>query len=229
MADIFFALGTIHLSTYLKTFKVGDIVDIKVGLFILHVSILTQQPQKRQSVSKIIWHLICHLRVSFWWILKQSEDLIFSILFCLFVVYCEKQNNVLKCFVDIYLFNWLKTTIHALYLSVNVLSTKEPIENTIFTSPTGYKTTFLCTVQSSEPHKDLAVCRAREVKLYFSVDFKTLSIGLCLGIEPVTFLSAAKCSTNKASAAMGNMIHAYGSDTCRCFSLVLYICLEMYP
>lgn len=44
MADFFFALGTIHLSTYLKTFKVGDIVDIKVGLFILHVSILTQQP-----------------------------------------------------------------------------------------------------------------------------------------------------------------------------------------
>ena len=42
MADIFFALGTIHLSTYLKTFKVGDIVDIKVGLFILHLSILTQ-------------------------------------------------------------------------------------------------------------------------------------------------------------------------------------------
>ena len=33
MADFFFALGTIHLSTYLKTFKVGDIVDIKVGLF----------------------------------------------------------------------------------------------------------------------------------------------------------------------------------------------------
>ena len=44
MADIFFVLGTIHLSTYLKTFKVGDIVDIKVGFFILHVSILTQQP-----------------------------------------------------------------------------------------------------------------------------------------------------------------------------------------
>ena len=43
MADFFFALGTIHLSTYLKTFKVGDIVDIKVGLF-LHFSILTQQP-----------------------------------------------------------------------------------------------------------------------------------------------------------------------------------------
>ena len=44
MADFFFALGTIHLSTYLKTFKVGDIVDIKVGLFFLHFSILTQQP-----------------------------------------------------------------------------------------------------------------------------------------------------------------------------------------
>ena len=46
MAKFFFALGTIHLSTYLKTYKVGDIVDIKVGLFILHVSILTQGARK---------------------------------------------------------------------------------------------------------------------------------------------------------------------------------------
>ena len=46
MANFFFALGTIHLSTYLKTYKVGDIVDIKVGLFILHVSILTQGARK---------------------------------------------------------------------------------------------------------------------------------------------------------------------------------------
>ena len=112
----------------------------------IQILILGFKGLKKESVSKIIWHFICHLPVSFWWILKQSEDLIFSILFCLFVVYCEKQNNVSKCFVDIYLFNWLKTTIHALYLSVNVLSAKEPIENTIFTSPTGYKTTFLCTV-----------------------------------------------------------------------------------
>lgn len=52
MADFFFPLGTIHLSTYLKTFKVGDIVDIKVGLFILHVSILTQQPLKKSLCLK---------------------------------------------------------------------------------------------------------------------------------------------------------------------------------
>ena len=44
MADFFFALGVIHLSTYLKAYKVGDIVDVKVGLIILHFSILTQQP-----------------------------------------------------------------------------------------------------------------------------------------------------------------------------------------
>ena len=68
------------------------------------------------------------------------------------------------------------------------------IEDTIFTSPTGDRTAILCGL----PHEGLAVCRAKAVPSFLSY-FKTLSIGLALGIEPPTFHSAVKRSADWAT------------------------------
>ena len=53
---------------------------------------------------------------------------------------------------------------------------------------------------SSEPHEGLATCSAKGVP-YFLSYFKALSIGLAPGIEPATFRSALKCSTDWATLA----------------------------
>ena len=53
---------------------------------------------------------------------------------------------------------------------------------------------------SSEPHEGLATCSAKGVP-YFLSYFKALSIGLAPGIEPVTFRSALKHSTDLANPA----------------------------
>ena len=54
--------------------------------------------------------------------------------------------------------------------------------------------------RSSEPHEGLATCSAKEVPSFRSY-FKTLSIGLAPGIEPATFRSALKRSTDWANPA----------------------------
>ena len=53
---------------------------------------------------------------------------------------------------------------------------------------------------SSEPRKLLAIYRTEVVPSFLSY-FKTLSIGLIPGIEPMTCSSAVKCSTDWASPA----------------------------
>ena len=63
---------------------------------------------------------------------------------------------------------------NALYLSINVFSTKVLIGDTIFTSPT---------------------CIAKGAPSFLSY-FKTLSIGPAPGIEPATSRSAVKRSTD---------------------------------
>ena len=85
------------------------------------------------------------------------------------------------------------------YLSVNVFSSKVLIESTIVMSPTGRELHFTC-MWSSEPCKDLAICRAKEVPSFLSY-FKTLSVGLLLEIKPTTSHSAVKFCTDWANPA----------------------------
>ena len=80
---------------------------------------------------------------------------------------------------------------NALYLSVNVFSTKVLIEDTNFTSPTG--NAYRLFTWSSEPREVLAICRVKAVPL-FLIHFKTPSKGPAPGIEPATFHSVVKRS-----------------------------------
>ena len=82
------------------------------------------------------------------------------------------------------------------YLSVNVFSTKVLIGDTIFTSPNGDETAIF--KWSSEPREGLAACSAKDVPSFLS-HFKTLSNGPAPGIEPATFRSAVKRSTDWAN------------------------------
>ena len=84
----------------------------------------------------------------------------------------------------------------ALYLSVNVFSTKVLTGDTIFhVSYWRWDRRF---TWSSEPHESLPFCRAKGVRSFLSC-FKTLSIGPVPGIEPVTSRSAVKRSTDLAN------------------------------
>ena len=60
----------------------------------------------------------------------------------------------------------LNLLANALYLSVNVFSTKVLIENTIFTSPAG--DAYHLFTWSSEPSEGLAICRAKAVPSFLS-------------------------------------------------------------
>ena len=51
------------------------------------------------------------------------------------------------------------------------------------------------TMWSSEPREGLAICKAMEL-LSFLSHFKTLTVGVALGIEPTTSRSAVKQATN---------------------------------
>ena len=80
--------------------------------------------------------------------------------------------------------------------SVNVLSTKVLIEDTIVTSPFGDGTTFF--TWSSMPCKGPVICSAKVVPSFLAY-FDTLSIDPALGIEPTTSCSAIKHSTDWAN------------------------------
>jgi len=84
------------------------------------------------------------------------------------------------------------TKKNALYLSVNVFSTKVLIGDTIFTSPSGDDFHF---TRSSEPREGLAACSEKVVPSFLSY-FKILSIGPAAGIEPPTSRSAVTRSTD---------------------------------
>ena len=75
----------------------------------------------------------------------------------------------------------------ALYLSVNVLSTKVLIGDTIFYVSNWTRDRHF--TWSSEPREGLACCSAKGVPSFLGY-FKTLSIGPAPGIEPATFRSA---------------------------------------
>lgn len=85
------------------------------------------------------------------------------------------------------------------YLSVNVFSSKVPTEGNIGMSPIGWGHNFTCWL-SSEPCKDLAICKEKEVPSILNY-FKTLSIGPLLGIEPTPSQSAVKLSTDWVNPA----------------------------
>ena len=98
----------------------------------------------------------------------------------------------------------------ALYLSVNIFSTKVLIGDTIFTSPNGRDRH---STWSSEPREGLAACSAKEVPSFLS-HFKTLSNCPAPGIEPATSHSAVKRSTDWAIPATDKnylppLIHFY--------------------
>ena len=78
----------------------------------------------------------------------------------------------------------------ALYLSVNVFSTKALIGDTINASPTGDGTAIL------RGHPSYAKVQPLRQYLQFSVIFKTLRIGPVPGIEPATSRSAVKRSAD---------------------------------
>ena len=85
---------------------------------------------------------------------------------------------------------------NALYLNVNVFSTKVLRRGTIFTSPAGDRTAILRGLQwTTEPREGPAACSAKGVPSFLSY-FKTLSIGPAPGIEPATSRSAVKRSTD---------------------------------
>ena len=75
--------------------------------------------------------------------------------------------------------------LDALYLSINVFSTKVLIGDTTCTSPNADETTIF--PWSSEPREGPAAFIAMGVPSFLSC-FKTLSIGPALGIEPATSL-----------------------------------------
>ena len=83
----------------------------------------------------------------------------------------------------------------ALYLSVNVFSTKALIGDTIFASPTGDGTAIL------RGHPSYAKVQPLRQYLQFSVIFKTLLIGPVPGIEPATSRSVVKRSADWANPA----------------------------
>ena len=87
---------------------------------------------------------------------------------------------------------------NALYLSVNVFSTKVLIGDTIFY--VSYWRRDRHFTWSSEPREGQAACRAKAVPSFLSY-FKTVSIGLAPAIKPVTSHSAVKCSTDWANPA----------------------------
>ena len=72
---------------------------------------------------------------------------------------------------------------NALYVSVDVFSTKVLFADTIF----------YVSYWSSEPQEGLAICRAKELPSFLR-HFKNLSVGLGPGIEPATSRSAVKPS-----------------------------------
>ena len=84
---------------------------------------------------------------------------------------------------------------NALYLNVNVFSTKVLIRGTIFTSPAGDRTAILRGQWTTEPREGPAAGSAKGVPSFLSY-FKTLSIGPAPGIEPATSRSAVKRSTD---------------------------------
>ena len=83
---------------------------------------------------------------------------------------------------------------NALYLNVNVFSTKVLWRGTIFTSPAGDRTAILRGQRTTELREGPAACSAKGVPSFLSY-FKTLSIGPAPGIEPATSRSAVKRST----------------------------------
>jgi len=95
---------------------------------------------------------------------------------------------------QIHSINW---QTKALYLSVNVFSTKVFGGYYFYFSYWRRDPHF---TWSSEPHKGLAVCRAKEVPSLLSY-FKNLSIGPASRILPTTPYSAVKCSTSWANPA----------------------------
>ena len=68
----------------------------------------------------------------------------------------------------------------------------------IFTSPNGDGTAIL---RGHPSHAKVQPPAGQRKYLHFSVIFKTLSIGLAPGIEPATFRSAVKRSTDWANPA----------------------------
>ena len=86
----------------------------------------------------------------------------------------------------------------ALYLSVNVFSTKVLIGDSIFY--VSYWRRVCHFTWLSEPREGLATHWAKEVLSFLSF-FKTLSVGLASRIEPATSRSAVKRSTDWANPA----------------------------
>ena len=81
----------------------------------------------------------------------------------------------------------------ALYLSVNVFSTKVLNGDTRFNDSYWRRDRHF--TWSSEPREGPAACRAKEVPSFLSY-FKTLSVGPAPGMEPTTSCSAVKRSTD---------------------------------
>ena len=71
---------------------------------------------------------------------------------------------------------------NALYLNVNVFSTKVLRRVSFFTSPAGDRTAILRGQWTTEPREDPAACSAKGVPSFLSY-FKTLSIGPAPGID----------------------------------------------
>ena len=94
---------------------------------------------------------------------------------------------------------------NALYLSVNVFSTKVLIGTLYFTSPNGDGTAIL---RGHPSHAKVQPPAGQRKYLHFSVIFKTLSIGPAAGIELATSRSAVKRSIDWATcnpAAVGSI------------------------
>ena len=87
---------------------------------------------------------------------------------------------------------WKKKKKH-FYLSVNVFSTKVLIGDTTSTSPTGDGTAIL---GGHPSHAKVWPFARQRQYLHFSVVLEILSIGPVPGIEPATFRSAVKRSTD---------------------------------
>ena len=83
----------------------------------------------------------------------------------------------------------------ALYLSVNVFSTKVLTGNRQYFY-VSYWRRDLHVTWSSERHEGLAICSRAKVIPSLISHFKTLSIGPTPGIKPATSRSAVKCSTD---------------------------------
>ena len=116
-----------------------------------------------------------------------------------------------NCYEMVYRFNKrneLNTTKNsklkkALYLSVNVFSTKVLIGDTIF-----YDRHF---TWLSELREGPAACSSKGGPSFLSY-FKTLSIGLVPRIEPSTSCSAVKCSNDRAIRAVYFLLQKIRTD-----------------